>query len=123
MATIDYVAPFRPGDDITVIAQSAVTAGRVVRVVAANQVAHTTAASDAWIGVATRTVGPGQPVGITSGGVQEPIASGAVAAGDPVVTAADGKVAKGTSPTAPGYVGTALTSAADAAPLRVKFAR
>lgn len=119
----DYVAPHMPGHDITLTAQAAVTAGQLVKAVADGQVAPATAASDAWVGVATQTKGIGQPVGVTSGGVQEPVASGAIAAGDPVATAAAGKVAKAATPTAPGFVGIALTGGADGAKVRIKFSR
>jgi predicted RecA/RadA family phage recombinase len=81
-------------------------------------------ANAAWLGVADTDATSGQKVGVTSGGVQELIASGAIAAGDVLISAAAGKVAAiGGGTTYSQVVGIALTAAADAAKVRVRMVR
>lgn len=120
----DYVSVFAPGDDITMTASAAITGGQLVAVSGVKTVAPTGASTGAWLGVATTDAASGAKVGITSGGVQELVASGSVTAGDVVVPAAAGKVAAiGAGTTYSHVVGVALTTAADAAKVLVKFAR
>ncbi len=120
----EYVPVFKPGEDITLTAGAAITGGRLVRASAASTVVETSAAVASWIGVATTDAASGGKVGITSGGVQEVTASGAVAVGDVVIPAANGRVAAiGAGTNYAQQVGIALTAAADGALVRVKFAR
>lgn len=120
----DYVAPFAPGHDITRTASAAITGGQLVVVSGNDTVAPSAAANAAWLGVATTDAASGARIGVTSGGVQELTASGAIAAGAPVVAAAAGAVAAlGAGTNYAQVVGIALAAAADAAKVRVKFAR
>lgn len=120
----DYVPVFKPGEDLTMTAGGTITGGQLVSVSAANTVIATAAATGAWLGVATTDATSGQKVGITSGGVQELTASGAIAAGDVLIPASAGRVAAiGAGTTYSQVVGIALTAAADAAKARVRMVR
>lgn len=120
----EYIPIFKPGEDITMTAGAAITGGRLVFVSAANTVQETAGATAAWLGVATTDAASGAKVGVTSGGVQEVTASGAVAVGDVLVPAAAGRVAAiGAGTNYAQQVGVALTAAADGAKIRVKFTR
>lgn len=120
----DYVSVFKPGEDLTMTAAATITGGQLVYVSAANSVTPTAGATAAWLGVATTDAANGAKVGITSGGVQEVTASGAVAVGDVLIPAAAGKVAAiGGGTNYAQVVGIALTAAADAAKARVRFVR
>lgn len=121
----DYVPVFKPGEDITLTAGAAITGGQLVYVSAANTVLLTSAATAAWLGVATTDAASGAKVGVTSGGVQEVVAGGAVAAGANVIPAADGKVVTiGAETNYARVVGIALTAAAaDGDKIRVRFVR
>ena len=82
------------------------------------------AATAAWLGVATMDAASGAKVGVTSGGVQELTAGGAIAVGANVMSAAAGKVVTIGAGTAFQVVGIALTVAsADGDKIRVKMAR
>lgn len=120
----DYVPVFKPGDDLTLTAAATITGGQLVYVSAANSVTPTAGATAAWLGVATTDAASGAKVGITSGGVQELTAAGAIAAGDVLIPASSGRVAAiGAGTTYSQVVGIALTAAADAAKARVKMIR
>jgi hypothetical protein len=121
----DYIPIFKPGTDITqTVGATAVVAGNLVALSAANTVIPTTAATAAWLGVATTDAAIGAKVGITSGGVQELVASAAIAAGALVVAAAAGKIATIGAGTFDQVVGLALTAAAaNNDKIRVKMAR
>lgn len=130
----DYIPIYKPGNDITqTVGVTAVVGGNLVMLSAANTVIPTTGISIAWLGVATQDAAVGAKVGVTSGGVQELVASGAIAVGAQVTSAAAGKIASlaaVTTPTAAdvtntrAIVGVALTAAAaDGDKIRVKMAR
>lgn len=120
----DYIPVFKPGEDLTMTAAAGITGGRLVYVSAANTVQETAAATAAWLGVATTDAASGAKVAVTSGGVQEVTASGAVAVGDVLVPAAAGRVAAiGAGTNYAQVVGIALTAAADGAQLRARFVR
>jgi hypothetical protein len=121
----DYVPIFKPGTDITqMVGATAVVAGNLVALSAANTVIPTTAATAAWLGVATTDAAIGAKVGVTSGGVQELVASAAIAVGALVVAAAAGKVATIGAGTFDQVVGLAMTAAAaNNDKIRVKMAR
>lgn len=127
----EYLPLFTPGQAITSQASEAITAGQVVAVSATGTVGVAGANSAVWVGVAGQTTASGDKVTVHSGGVQRPVASGTVTAGDLVVCAAAGKVATlaaVTTPTAAdvtntrAIVGIALTTATDL-PVEVKFER
>lgn len=110
----DYVPVFKPGQDLTLTAGSAITGGQMVSLSAANTVIPTTAASAAWIGVARQDAASGASVVVSLGGVQEVIVNAAVAAGDVVMTATTGRVTPLTGTTYTQVVGVALTAQATA---------
>lgn len=120
----DYIPVFKPGEDLTMTAAATITGGQLVYVSAANSVTPTAGATAAWLGVATTDATSGQKVGITSGGVQEITASGAVAVGDVLIPASNGRVAAiGAGTNYAQVVGIALTAAADGAKPRVRMVR
>lgn len=128
----DYVPKFTPGQAITSQASAAITGGQLVAVSGSGTVAPTAAATVAWVGVAAFDAANGEKVTIHKGGVQRIVASGAVTAGDQVISAAGGKVA--TLAAAAGavaadinaarqVVGIALTTAADGATVEIDMDR
>lgn len=102
--------PAAPG--ITFTADAAITAGQLLFVSANRQVTPTAGASAAVIGVAATDAADGDKVTVLVGGVVKVVASGAIAAGALVVSAAGGKVATIAANTFDKLVGRALTSAA-----------
>ena len=108
----DYVPKFIPGAAVTYTAEADVIGGRVVEVTGDRAVSHAGAASTKAVGVAARDSKAGDRVLVhhLNGQVHRLVTAGAVAAGDRVATAANGKVATATENT----VGLALTSAAAA---------
>jgi hypothetical protein len=121
----DYVQIFKPGEAITqTVGATAVVAGNLVMLSAANTVIPTTGATAAWLGVASMDGAVGSKVGVVSGGVQELVASAAIAVGAMVVAAAAGKVATVGANTFGMNVGVAMTAAAaDGDKIRVKMER
>jgi predicted RecA/RadA family phage recombinase len=118
----EYVPLFRPGQTITRQASADITGGQVVEVSGSGTVAAAGAASAKWLGVAAFDAKTGERVTIETGGVQRPLASGAITAGDNVTTAPNGLVA--TAAAAAGTaVGIALTTATDGNPVEVAFIR
>jgi predicted RecA/RadA family phage recombinase len=120
MATHTHL--FSPGAKVTCTAKTAVTGGRLVMIAGNREVSPAAAKSPAWFGVAATDAKAGERVLVLKGGVHRLLASGAIVAGDLVVAAADGKVAKlaaVTTPTAPdvadtrAVVGLALTGGTD----------
>lgn len=128
----EYLPIRTPGDDLVSTASATITGGTLVAVSGNGTVATAGATSLNWIGVAAFDASANDTVTIYTGGVQEVTASGAITAGDLVVTAASGQVstlAAVTTPTAGDVTGTraivgvALTTAANAAKVRVKLER
>lgn len=118
----DYLPKFKPGQAVTYTASADITGGQVVKVTGDRTVAPATAGAVTFVGVAAHDAKTGAPVTVFSGGIQRPLASGAVDAGDNVVCAAAGKVvtaavAAGTS------VGIAVSTAADGKPVEIVFNR
>ena len=107
----DYNPLYRPGKDLPLSASAAVTGGQLVEITGDRSVGPAGAASTKVIGVALFDANAGDVVTVENNGVQLPVASGAIAAGDTVQAAANGLVATGT--TAP--VGIAIAAAADGA--------
>lgn len=113
----DYLPQFSPGDAVTFTASADVTGGRLVEITGDRTVAHAAAGSTKVAGVAGFNAAEGELVTVYSGAVQRPIAAGAIAAGDRVAAAADGKVATAES----GTIGLALAAAADGETASVRF--
>lgn len=119
----EYLPIYKPGQALTLKASAAITGGQLVAVTGSGTVGPAGAAAANWVGVAAFDAATNDNVTIHCDGVQSLTASGAVTAGDQIVSAAAGAVATGT-PASPGaFVGTALTTAANGAKVRVKFSR
>lgn len=127
----DYTPKF-DGDTITLVVSADVTGGRMGSVSGDGTVATAGAKAAAWVGIFAHDALAGQAVTVHKGGIQRPVASGAITAGDTVVTAATGKVATLAAVTTPtpadvtdtrAKVGTALTTAADGETVLVVFDR
>lgn len=109
----DYTPYMKPGKNPTLtVGATAVVGGNLVMLSAAKTVIPTTGATNAWIGVAVQDAAIGAKVHTTSGGIQELVANGAVAAGADVGAAAAGKCTTIAAQTAFQRVGLALTAAA-----------
>lgn len=120
---VDYTPVFAPGKDITLTASADILGGQLVSVSGINTVAPTSAASSIWLGVARQDAKTGEKVVITRGGVQLLTASGAIAAGARVIPGTTGRVVTIGAGNEDHAVGIALTTAADAAKVRVAMDR
>jgi hypothetical protein len=108
----EYLPVKVDGDALTLSAGATITGGQVVFVSAANTVTATAGANSAWLGVAGFDAVSGDNVTVYTTGVQECTASGTIAAGNLLESAAAGAVAAHTLGTNDGnVVGTALTAA------------
>lgn len=110
-------ARFKPGHEVSFTASAAITGGQLVEVTGARTVAPAAAASSKAIGYAQRDAASGAsvPIFLVGGGVVLATASGAVAAGDQIVTAAAGAAATSATPATGTRIGIALTAAASGA--------
>lgn len=115
----DYLPRFKPGEAVSYNATADLVGGQLVELTGARSVGVAGAASTKVVGVAAFDCKSGERVLVHSGGVQRPVASAAIAAGDQVQAAADGQAATGT--TAP--IGLALTAAAAGARVEVQMNR
>lgn len=113
----NYLPKVDTKQSLTRITSADVIGGRYVAVTGSKTVAHAGADSAAVLGVAMHDAKSGQPVTVSVGGIQRPVASGAIVAAAKVYTAADGKVTA-TGTTNP--VGIALESVADGAQVEVQ---
>lgn len=114
MAT-DYSPIFSEGESFTRTTSGAVTAGQALVVSGDDTVDASSGASVAYIGIAAYAAASGAEVTVLSGGVHELAASGAIAAGELVTTAASGAVATQATPSAGNdiqVIGVALKAAA-----------
>lgn len=108
----DYLPKFKPGQAVTLtVGATAVVGGRLVEVSVANTVIPAAADSAKVVGVAGFDAATGEPVTVFTrpSGVHRLVASGAIAVGAKVISAAAGKIATigaGANP-----VGIALTAA------------
>ena len=118
MSNTSYLPLFRPGDTVTFNASTAVTAGQLVQVGAADwSVAPAAAASTSVVGVAGHDAAVGDKVTVEVGKViHELVAAGAVARAARVEPAASGKVSTLADGTA---YGVALAASADGAAVPV----
>lgn len=119
----DFTPRFKPGHAVTFTASAAVTGGQLVEVSGNMQVAPATAGSQKVVGQPGHDALAGEPVTVHTPGktVTTAVASGAIAAGDPVKAAAAGKVTKfvvGTDADLARF-GTALEGVADGQSVRV----
>ncbi|WP_435199561.1 capsid cement protein [Janibacter sp. GS2] len=120
----DYAPVYKPGQEYTMSAASAVTAGQVVEVAAAGSVGPAGAVSAKVVGVAAFPAAAGEHLTVIDGGVHRLTASGAVNAGDRVVAATDGAVAtSATTPETGTQLGLALTNGTDGQTVEVAWIR
>jgi hypothetical protein len=119
----EYLPIYKPGQALTLKASAAITGGQLVVITGSGSVGPAGAAAANWVGVAAFDAATNDNVTIHSSGVQSLTASGAVTAGDSLVSAAAGQVATGAAATPSAFVGVALTTAVNGAKVRVKFAR
>lgn len=115
----NYAPLFKPGAAVTYSVSADVTAGQVVELTGDRTVAPAAADSARVVGVAAFDAKVGDHVTVEDGGVQRPYASGAIAAGDLVAAAADGKVAAAGE--AVNTLGIALAAAADGDLVQLKI--
>ena len=113
----EYLPKFYAGDPFTCQVTDDVTGGQIVEVSGDRTVAPAAADSTKAIGVAGFDAATGDSVTVFVGGVQRPIAAGAITAGARVAVADDGKI----SATGTNTIGTALAAAADGEPAEIKF--
>ena len=114
----DYLPKKKPGQSVSdVTASVAVTGGNLIEVTGDRTVGPAAANSVKWIGFAGHDAAVGESVTFHRGGIQKPIASGAIGAGVPVYPAAGGKVSA-TAGTGQ-RVGVSLSAAADGAAVLV----
>src|SRR5574340_1153008 len=119
----EHLPHFNPGAELTFTASAPITGGQLVAISGDRTVAPTSAASAAWIGVAGNDAANGGKVHVTNGNVHTLTASGAIAAGANVISAANGAVATiGAVTDYSQIVGVALSAAAGGKVL-VKLAR
>jgi predicted RecA/RadA family phage recombinase len=113
----DYAPKFSPGASVSYTAAAAITGGQVVYLSAAGTCALTAAASAVVLGVASRDVATGELVEVCRGGVQRCVSAAAITVGQPLKSAAAGRVTPMTIGTdaQDQYIGFALTAAGGAA--------
>lgn len=120
----DYVPNIIPGHEVTYTAGGTITGGQLVTLSATGRVVTVAGlAATGVVGIACHDAVSGQPVTVSRGGEQRPIASGAITAGARVMAGALGTVIVWTSGTDnPAIsVGIALNTVADAAPVDVAW--
>lgn len=105
----DYIPRFKPGEAVTYTAVSDVSGGQIVALSGPRSVTPASNGAAEVVGLAAFDTKAGERVTVHSGGVQRPVASGAITAGDQVQAAIDGKASTGTT----NPIGLALTTAAD----------
>jgi predicted RecA/RadA family phage recombinase len=109
----DWTQKFSPGASVTYVAGAAITGGNVVYLSAAGTATATAGASAVVLGVASRDVATGELVEVLRGGVQRAVSAAAITVGQPLKSAASGRVTPMTIGTDPQdqYIGFALTAA------------
>jgi hypothetical protein len=112
----DWTQKFSPGASVTYSAGASITGGQVVYLSAAGQATPTAGASAVVLGVASRDVASGELVEVMRGGVQRCTSGAAITVGQPLKSAATGRVTPMTIGTdaQDQYLGFALTAAAGA---------
>lgn len=116
-----YLPLFRPGQTVTFDVTADVTGGHPVQVGTADRsVAPATEATDTYVGVAGHDAKIGDKVTVEVGKtIHELVASGAIALGAKVEAAGNGTVRTAGDESTGYVIGTALTAAADGAPVQV----
>jgi predicted RecA/RadA family phage recombinase len=110
----EHTPHYLPADRLPRTTSAAVTGGQLLVVSGDDTVAPSAAANAAWLGVAANDADSGAQVVVYTEGVHELAASGAIAAGARVISAADGAVATiGAETNYARVVGVALSAAAD----------
>ncbi|MGV7585237.1 capsid cement protein [Mycobacterium kansasii] len=110
----EYGPLYRDGDRLPRTTSADTTAGQVVVVSGNDTVAPIAAPNEAWLGVAEHDALSGKPLVVATEGVWQVGATGAIAAGKPVIGATGGTVAAFTNGTdePEEIIGTALSAAA-----------
>lgn len=119
----EYLPLYKPGQALTLKASASITGGQVVAVSGSGTIAPAGAGSTSFLGNAAFDAVTNDNVTVYAGGVQVCIASGAVTAGSPLITGANGTVVASATPPAGQQYGVALTTAADGAKVRVLVCR
>lgn len=110
----EHTPHYLPADRLPRTTSAQVTGGQVVVISGNDTVAPSSAASSAWLGVAGHDAASGAQVVVYTEGVHEVAASGAIAAGARVISAASGAVATiGSETDYSRVLGKALRAAAD----------
>jgi hypothetical protein len=110
----DYAPKYQPGEDPTYQLSAAGVGGNVMVLTAAGQIAPSSAAAAAIVGVLETDGAVGDFMAVSRGGVQRVVSSAAIAVGVGVMAAASGRVAAFTGTDYSLYIGTALTAAGGA---------
>lgn len=119
----EFTQLFSPGEAYTSTASTAVTGGNTLVVTGNDTVGRAAGVDGAFVGVAAFDAAAGQPVTVLCEGVMVLTASGAIARGDRVTTAANGAVAAlGASTAYDTVIGVALAAAAGGT-VKVKLIR
>lgn len=109
----EHTPHYLPADRLPRTTSATVTGGQVLVVSGNDTVAPSAAANEAWLGVAGHDAASGAQVVVYTEGVHELTASGAIAAGARVISAAAGAVATiGSETNYARVVGLALSAAA-----------
>ncbi len=110
----EHTPKYFPADRLPRTTSATVTGGQVLAVSGNDTVAPIAAPNEAWLGVAAHDAASGAQVVVYTTGVHQVPASGAIAAGKPVIGAAGGAVAAFTNGTdePEEIIGTALSAAA-----------
>lgn len=110
----EHTPKYFPADRLPRTTSATVTGGQVLAVSGNDTVAPIAAPNEAWLGVAAHDAASGERVVVYTVGVHQVPASGAIAAGKPVIGAAGGAVAAFTNGTdePEEIIGTALSAAA-----------
>lgn len=111
----EYAPLYFPADRMPSTTSATVTAGQVLVVSGADTVAPIAAPNEAWLGVAAHDAASGAAVVVHTTGVFQVGATGAIAAGKPVIGATGGTVAAFTNATdePEEVIGVALSAAAN----------
>ncbi|MDJ1113230.1 capsid cement protein [Microbacterium dauci] len=88
----DHIHLFEPGAKVTFTASDEITGGRLVEVTGNREVAHAAANSVKVVGAAARDTKDGEDVLVLRGGIQNLVASAAIAVGTRIKAAAAGKI-------------------------------
>ena len=117
----DYLPLYFSADAFPFVAGAAVVGGQIVELTADYTVAPTSGPSTKVVGIAAYDAAAGQRVTVYTEGVQQVTASGPIAAGDAVTSAAAGRASTFAGTTYTQVIARALRAAADGASVDVLF--